>query len=301
MLYWTPESCALAPEAIDFILTLGGDGTVLYTSWLFQKGQVPPIIPFHLGSLGFLTPFDFKDIRKVLQRVVGCDSSSSLASQGVRVNMRMRFKCTVWRSRGINVAAGGSSTLSSLLAGPDIRKASQQPHSEVESLLPSFVSTARHARTAASAEVEGRPSSTGPAQPVAVGHHKPVPTESFMILNDLVVDRGPSPYISQLELYGDDRHLTTVQADGLVVATPTGSTAYSLSAGGSMVHPEVPAILVTPICARGYSKLPAGTIRHLTSDQLSRHVVFPTNATTGCHGTSNSGPSGFSKYGLLLF
>ena len=55
------------------------------------------------------------------------------------------------------------------------------------------------------------------------------PVESFEVLNDLVVDRGPSPYVSLLELFGDEQHLTTVQADGLTIATPTGSTAYSVS------------------------------------------------------------------------
>eukprot|EP00842_Homolaphlyctis_polyrhiza_P003464 jgi/Hompol1/4118/HPOL_006931-RA len=68
----------------------------------------------------------------------------------------------------------------------------------------------------------------------------------------MVVDRGPSPYLSQLELYGDNKHITTVQADGLVIATPTGSTAYSLSAGGSVVHPDVSAILVTAEQQPGY-------------------------------------------------
>lgn len=63
-----------------------------------------------------------------------------------------------------------------------------------------------------------------------------------------MVDRGPSPYVSLLELFGDEHHMTTVQADGLAVSTPTGSTAYSLSAGGSLVHPEIPALLLTPIC-----------------------------------------------------
>lgn len=51
---------------------------------------------------------------------------------------------------------------------------------------------------------------------------------NFQVLNEVVIDRGPSPYMSSLELYGDDRHLTTVQADGLAIATPTGSTAYSV-------------------------------------------------------------------------
>jgi hypothetical protein len=56
-----------------------------------------------------------------------------------------------------------------------------------------------------------------------------VPVEKYHVINDLVIDRGPSPYVSLLELFGDDKHLTTVQADGLAISTPTGSTAYSVS------------------------------------------------------------------------
>lgn len=56
-----------------------------------------------------------------------------------------------------------------------------------------------------------------------------VPVEKYQVINDLVIDRGPSPYMSLLELFGDDKHLTTVQADGLAISTPTGSTAYSVS------------------------------------------------------------------------
>lgn len=55
-----------------------------------------------------------------------------------------------------------------------------------------------------------------------------VPVEKYHVINDLVIDRGPSPYVSLLELFGDDKHLTTVQADGLAISTPTGSTAYSV-------------------------------------------------------------------------
>ena len=55
--------------------------------------------------------------------------------------------------------------------------------------------------------------------------------------------------MSSIEIFGDDEHFTTVQADGICVATPTGSTAYNLAAGGSLCHPENPVILVSAICA----------------------------------------------------
>lgn len=50
-----------------------------------------------------------------------------------------------------------------------------------------------------------------------------VDDDTFHILNDLVVDRGPSAFMSQLELFVDGRHLTSVQADGIVISTPTGT------------------------------------------------------------------------------
>ena len=59
----------------------------------------------------------------------------------------------------------------------------------------------------------------------------------YNVLNEVVVDRGSSPYLAALECFCDDVHLTTVQADGVIFATPTGSTAYSLAAGSSVVHP----------------------------------------------------------------
>jgi NAD+ kinase len=62
--------------------------------------------------------------------------------------------------------------------------------------------------------------------------------------------------MSTLEIFGDSEHFTTVQADGICIATPTGSTAYNLAAGGSLCHPENPVILVTAICAHTLSFRP---------------------------------------------
>ncbi|KAI4307232.1 hypothetical protein L6164_030441 [Bauhinia variegata] len=85
---------------------------------------------------------------------------------------------------------------------------------------------------------------------------KPMPGKVFDILNEIVVDRGSNPYLSKIECYEHDRLITKVQGDGVIVATPTGSTAYSTAAGGSMVHPNVPCMLFTPICPHSLSFRP---------------------------------------------
>jgi NAD+ kinase len=204
--YWNPDLCWETPEIFDLVLTLGGDGTVLFTSWLFQR-IVPPILSFALGSLGFLTNFQFEQYKAALNKI--------MTEVGMRVNLRMRFTCTVYRYQK-NAAQGAPS------------------------------------------HIEG---------------------EQFEVLNELVIDRGPSPYVSNLELYGDNNLLTVVQADGCIFSTPTGSTAYSLSAGGSLVHPDIPAILLTPICPHTLSFRPM-----LLNDSMALRVAVPlkSRATAYC-------------------
>ena len=72
--------------------------------------------------------------------------------------------------------------------------------------------------------------------------------EEFLVLNEVLFSRGASPRIADIHLYSDGVHVSDYSADGLIFATPTGSTAYSLSAGGPIVNPNLNLIIVTPVC-----------------------------------------------------
>ncbi|KAF2762536.1 ATP-NAD kinase [Pseudovirgaria hyperparasitica] len=194
--FWNEELCAKRPQTFDIIVALGGDGTVLYASHLFQR-IVPAVISFSLGSLGFLTKFDYEGYPDTLTKAF---------HDGITVSLRLRFEATVMRSR-----------------------TRDKPDQDlVEELIGEE----------------------------ADNQHTHVPDGTHNILNELVVDRGPNPTMSTIELFGDDQHFTTIQADGICISTPTGSTAYNLAAGGSLCHPDNPVILVTAICAHTLSFRP---------------------------------------------
>ncbi|KAI9230651.1 MAG: ATP-NAD kinase-like domain-containing protein [Piptocephalis tieghemiana] len=193
--FWDEDISKKKP--VDLVVTLGGDGTVLYASHLWQR-HVPPIMPFHLGSLGFLTVLDFAHHQKLLSQVLGHKS--------VHVSLRMRMHCVISRPTEKGLAA--------------LERLGDEMHLE------------ERVKFSANSRAGGYWSHQG----------------EWQVLNEVVVDRGANGSLVQIDIYADDMYLTTFLADGLVVATSTGSTAYSLSAGGSLVHPEKNSILITPIC-----------------------------------------------------
>ena len=180
---------------IDFIVSLGGDGTVLWCGKLFN-GPVPPVLSFALGSLGFLTPFDPAEYVEVLEKFI---------TRGAFISMRTRIAVRIERQGDKPQKSGGN-----------------------------------------------------------IDYHA---------LNEVVIDRGPSSVLSNLLAYYNDKLLTRVQADGLIVGTPTGSTAYSLSAGGAIVHPAVPSLLLTPICPHSLSFRPL-----ILPDSATLRVELPADS-----------------------
>ncbi|XP_044740330.1 NAD kinase-like isoform X3 [Chrysoperla carnea] len=219
-------------DKIDFIICLGGDGTLLYASLLFQQ-SVPPVMAFHLGSLGFLTPFQFDHFQEQVTNVLEGHAALTL---------RSRLRCII------------------------IRKNDEKQNDTTKNNNDSST-------TSGDNSIGPNPLGSG-----GINKNNKSPPTNLLVLNEVVVDRGPSPYLSNIDLFLDGKHITSVQGDGLIVSTPTGSTAYAVAAGASMIHPSVPAIMVTPICPHSLSfrpiVVPAGVELKIMPNPAARSTSY---------------------------
>ncbi|EAA32281.1 hypothetical protein GE21DRAFT_7301 [Neurospora crassa] len=255
--YWDEELCRARPQTADFVITLGGDGTVLFASWLFQR-IVPPVLSFSLGSLGFLTKFDFDHYHETL---------TAAFTEGVNVALRLRFEGTVMRSQTNKRKLVEGDSDKKMVSnktdkeqggtdGPDCQDendpSEEKEEGEKRDLVEDLIGEEKDDERT----------------------HRPDGT--WCVLNEVVVDRGPNPTMSYIEIFGDDEHFTSVNADGICVSTPTGSTAYNLAAGGSLCHPENPVMLVTAMCAHTLSFRPI-----ILPDTIVLRIGVPYDARTG--------------------
>jgi NAD+ kinase len=78
----------------------------------------------------------------------------------------------------------------------------------------------------------------------------------YLALNDAVLERGSITHLINIEIHSENHQVGEVKADALIIATPTGSTAYNLAAGGPILHPETRSVVVTPVCPHALTSRP---------------------------------------------
>ncbi len=181
------------PSEINFLISMGGDGTLLRISHQYSHLDAP-ILGINLGHLGFMADVPAADI---------FPSLSDLLSGAYTVDKRLALEANLPQRRGVFGDLDASAT-------------------------PSDDASA------------GAPRRGGRLRAV----------------NDIVFHRANNYSLIELAIQVDDVYINTFLADGIIVATPTGSTAYSLAAGGPILAPTLDAIVITPICPHTISNRP---------------------------------------------
>ena len=220
---------------VDLISTLGGDGTILRASALFAASlTVPPILSFSMGTLGFLGEWKFKEYKRAFREVY---------------------------------MSGAGAEYDGFLERNEAQKSAQDASTgtaEVESTpLPAawpslrgkYMGQSRNSRVLLRNRLKIGVFSPAGARMNSDGSSTSADSDTHA-MNEIIIHRGRDPHLAVVEVFVGGRFLTEAVADGMIISTPTGSTAYSLSSGGSIVHPLVSSLLLTPICPRSLSFRP---------------------------------------------
>ncbi|CAI7657831.1 unnamed protein product [Penicillium pancosmium] len=223
-------------DKVDLTVTLGGDGTILHASSLFATcSNVPPVLSFSMGTLGFLSEWKFSEFKRAFREVY-----MSGAGAGDRTPVLEEPQPPAATPTTTPGAPGSSSDM-----GPtgwsSVRGKSMGCTRGAPILMRNRLKVGLF---------------TGDGEETTPIRGKSDQGEGVYVMNELLIHRGKEPHLAVVDIFVGGRFLTEAVVDGIIISTPTGSTAYSLSSGGSIVHPLVPSILLTPICARSLSFRP---------------------------------------------
>jgi NADH kinase len=264
------DPTTILPRKIDVITTLGGDGTILRAASLFSlQPSVPPILSFSMGSLGFLGEWKFDEYKSAWREVYMSGSGVAVDDLVGPHTQAANQGSTGGLTRSVSAATTAALTRPETESGTDepvswgsVRGQSMGMKRVSRMLLRHRLKVGVYDQNGVNINDQLVPTSMadpshGPGQPQrnATGTSQ-TPPPAFHAINELLIHRGPHPHLAIIDIFLNNHFLTEAVADGILVSTPTGSTAYSLSAGGSIIHPLVGSLLITPICPRSLSFRP---------------------------------------------
>ena len=229
---FSQKSIKTTPSArCDLIIALGGDGTYLKAVH-YGKEHRTPVLGVNMGSLGFLTTHQEKNIFSILKKTL---DGKMFVKTNHFISARLYHE-----SRSLSEHAFKDQT-----PLPFHKK-----------------------------EMKG-------------------PARIFQAVNDIVIERGALSHLISISVYVNNQYIYSVKADGLIVASPLGSTAYNLAAGGPILHPAVSSFVITPVCSHSLTSRPLiihdKSLIHLrirdkkaflTIDGLTREALRPNHILT---------------------
>ena len=230
------------PEGVQCVIVLGGDGTLLRAARNAADANVP-LIGVNLGTMGYLAEVDSAYLEEALDQLMADDFTRE---------KRMMLSGRVVSAEGakeISIKAEGEG------AGrkPDKEEAERHSSRKLETQEHSGCESETEGQKAGESDI-GAPETEGQkAGEPGMGVPK---RREDCALNDIAITRRGSLQIITFHIYVNGQLLHTCHADGILVATPTGSTGYNLSAGGPIVEPHAQLILLTPICPHTMSSRP---------------------------------------------
>ena len=174
----------------DLIISLGGDGTYLKA---VKYGKGTPILGINMGSLGFLTPYEAKQILPLLEKTL---------KKEMFLKKNHFLKSCLYEK-----------------VSPENKKQIKNPFALCD-------------------------------------FKKEKPKKVFYSVNDIVIERGAFSHLINISIFINKEYIYSLQSDGLIIASPIGSTAYNLAAGGPILHPKVSSFVITPICSHSLTNRP---------------------------------------------
>lgn len=251
----------LIQSKVDLATTLGGDGTILHASSLFATSRrVPPILSFSMGTLGFLGEWKFQEYKRAFREVYMSGATAGMGSSLLETEAKEQGH------RGDRSGTQSDGSAQTLSGWSSVRGKSMGPSRSSRVLLRNRLKVGIFAPDGSHVPHQD------PSLPESAKSN--ATSNDVYAMNEVLLHRGRAPHLSIISIFVGGRFLTEAVADGMLVSTPTGSTAYSLSAGGSIVHPLVSSLLLTPISPRSLSfrplVLPANTPITLRLSEANR-------------------------------